>query len=107
MKEYLQPGSSDKQVQEYIKKVNQHIKLRSHLITIVKNYIQNTNQEYAAVQALHGAYVASQPPQPLTIEEMHEILIELSSPLTGYLGRDKGANMNSDRFYFLRYLPIK
>ncbi|MDJ0616131.1 MAG: hypothetical protein QNJ63_05155 [Calothrix sp. MO_192.B10] len=98
---------ADDKVNDYIQKVDQDIKLRSHLITIVKNYIQNTNQEYAVVQALHGAYVASQPPQPLTIEEMHEILIELSSPLIGYLGRDKGANMNSDRFYFLRYLPIK
>ncbi len=99
-------GLADKKVNDYIQTVNQHIKLRSHLITIVKNYIQNANQKSAGVQALHGAYVASQPPQPLTMKEMHEMLIELSSPLTGYLGRDKGDNMNSDRFYFLRDLPI-
>jgi hypothetical protein len=36
---------------------------------------------------------------------MHEILIELSSPLTGYLGRKKGSDWKSDRFYFIRNLP--
>jgi hypothetical protein len=45
-------------------------------------------------------------PQPLKYEEMHHILIELSSPLTGYLGRIKGDNWQSDRFYFLRNLPL-
>jgi hypothetical protein len=58
-----------------------------------------------AVDALRVAYIQSKPPQPLTTEEMHEILIELSSPLTGYLGREKGKDWKSDRFYFLRDLP--
>ncbi len=108
LKQYFQQepfGLADDKINDYIQKINRNIKLRSHLITIVKNYIQNANKKSAGVQALHGAYVASQPPQPLNIEEMHEMLIELSSPLTGYLGRDKGDNMNSDRFYFLRDLP--
>jgi hypothetical protein len=37
---------------------------------------------------------------------MHEILIELSSPLTGYLGRIKGSDWRSDRFYYLRDLSL-
>ncbi len=57
------------------------------------------------VEALYGAYSVSQPPQALQIKEMHEILVELSSSLTGYLGRIKGADLKSDKFCFLRDLP--
>ncbi len=72
----------------------------------MKNYLQNTGFERGSVDALHGAYFGSHPPQPLQPEEMHEILIELSSPLTGYLGRIKGENWRRDRFYFLRDLQV-
>jgi hypothetical protein len=83
-------GLADDKVDSYIDKVNQDIKLRSHLIQLVKKQIENTGDENVGVDNLHGAYVYSNPPQPLKREEMHEILIELSSPLTGYLGRIKG-----------------
>jgi hypothetical protein len=89
-----------------IDKIQQNIKLRSHIIQLVKNYLQNTGMESAGVEALHGAYFGSNPPQPLKTQEIHEILIELSSPLTGYLGREKSSDWKSDRFYFLRDLPL-
>lgn len=78
--------------------------MRSHIIQLVKNYQQNAGTDAGGVEALHGAYCHSKPPQPLTPEEMHEILIELSSPLAGYLGREKREDWKSDRFYFLRDL---
>ncbi|MEH2381625.1 MAG: DUF1802 family protein [Nostoc sp.] len=109
LKEYLQQapfGLAEDKVNIYIEKVEQSIKLRSHIIQLVKNYLQNSGAESAGVDALHGAYFGSHPPQPLKTAEMYEILIELSSPLTGYLGRIKDSNWNSDRFYFLRDLPI-
>jgi hypothetical protein len=109
LKEYLQQapfGLAEDKINTYIDKVEQSIRLRSHIIQLVKNYLQNSGTESSGVDALHGAYFGSHPPQPLTTVEMHEILIELSSPLTGYLGRIKGSNWNSDRFYFLRDLPI-
>ncbi|MEH1933375.1 MAG: DUF1802 family protein [Nostoc sp.] len=106
LQQYLEPGQIDYKIDEYIDKVEREIKLRSHIIQLVKNYLQNSGAESAGVDALHGAYFGSHPPQPLKTVEMHEILIELSSPLTGYLGRIKGSNWNSDRFYFLRDLPI-
>jgi hypothetical protein len=106
LQQYLQPGQIDYKIDEYIDKVEREIKLRSHIIQLVKNYLQNSGAESAGVDALHGAYFGSHPPQPLKTTEMHEILIELSSPLTGYLGRIKSSNLNSDRFYFLRDLPI-
>ena len=109
LKECLQQapfGLAEDKLNTYIDKVEQSIRLRSHIIHLVKNYLENSGIESAGVEALHGAYFGSHPPQPIKIAEMHEILIELSSPLTGYLGRIKGSNWNSDRFYFLRNLPI-
>ncbi|OKH39330.1 DUF1802 domain-containing protein [[Phormidium ambiguum] IAM M-71] len=106
LKPYLEAGQIDYKMKEYIDKVNKEIKLRSHLVTLIKNYLENTRMDSAGVEALHGAYFGSNPPQPLTTSEMREILIELSSPLTGYLGRKKGSD-GSDRFYYLRDLPVK
>ncbi|MBD2447909.1 DUF1802 family protein [Nostoc sp. FACHB-152] len=99
-------GLAEEKVNSYIDKVEQSIKLRSHLINLVKSYLHNSGTESAGVEALHGAYFGSNLPRPIRTEEMHEILIELSSPLTGYLGREKGTDWKSDRFYFLRNLEI-
>jgi len=106
LKTYLQAGQIDSQIDEYIEKIHKIIKLRSHLIQLVKKQIENTGDENVGVDNLHGAYVYSNPPQLLKREEMHEILIELSSPLTGYVGRIKGSDWKSDRFYFLRDLQV-
>ncbi len=106
LKAYLGAGQSDSQIDEYIKKVLTEIKLRSHVVGVVKKYLENTGLESAGVDALHGIYFGSNPPQPLKTEEMYEILIELSSPLTGFLGRNKASDWRSDRFYFLRELLI-
>ncbi|MFM2063789.1 MAG: hypothetical protein RLZZ507_3460 [Cyanobacteriota bacterium] len=106
LKEYLEPGQIDYKINEYIDKIEKEIKLRSHIIQLVKNYLQNAGIESTGVDTLHGAYFGSHPPQPLKTEEMHEILIELSSPLTGYLGREKGNDWKTDKFYYLRDLPI-
>ncbi|MBD2199598.1 MULTISPECIES: DUF1802 family protein [Calothrix] len=106
LREYLKAGKCDDEVEKYIEKVSKEIKLRSHIIQLVKNYLQNSGIESAGVDSLHGAYFGSNPPQPLKPQEMHEILIELSSPLTGYLGRVKGEDSRRDRFYYLRDLPL-
>ncbi|MGB7059832.1 MAG: DUF1802 family protein [Geitlerinemataceae cyanobacterium] len=103
LKSYLTPGQADDSVEKYIDRIESEIKLRSHLIQTVKTYLENTQEKRVSVHSLYGAYAMSQPPQTLSSQEMHEILVELSSPLTGYLGRDKGRD-GSDRFYFLRDL---
>lgn len=99
-------GLADDKVNTYIDKVNQDIKLRFHIVQLVKTYLKNTGNERVSVHALHGAYAMSHPPQPLKPEKLHEILIELSSPLTGYLGRKEGSDLKSDRFYWLRDLKV-
>ncbi len=103
LKTYLQAGQIDAKIDEYIQKVESDIKLRSHIIQLVKNANKTVGIEY-----LCGVYDASKPTQSLRDRELHEILIELSSPLTGYLGREKSnSNWRGDRFYFLRDLPIE
>lgn len=99
-------GLADDKLNSAIDKMWRDIKLRSHLVQLVKKQIENTGDENVGIDNLHGAYVYSNPPQPLKREELHEILIELSSPLTGYLGRIKGSDWKSDRFYFLRGLKV-
>ena len=106
LKEYLKPGQSDDEVAKYIEQVEQEIKVRSHLLHILKTYQENTGDERASVDILSGAYSMSNPPKKLSPEELHEMLVELSSPLTGYAGRIKGENLGRDRFYFLRDLPL-
>lgn len=102
----LKPGQADEEVEKYINQVTKEIKLRSQIVQLVKNYLENTGFERASVDALHGAYANPRPAQPLQPQELHEILIELSSPLTGYLGRIKGSDWRRDRFYFLRDLQV-
>ncbi|MEM9927114.1 MAG: DUF1802 family protein [Cyanobacteria bacterium P01_D01_bin.50] len=104
LKDFLKAGQSDIEIEKYIVQVEEEIKLRSHLVGLVKNYLESSGLKNIGVDALHGAYFGSNPPQPLKIKEMQEILIELSSPLTGYLGRIKSTDGKSDKFYFLRDL---
>lgn len=104
LKQYLQTGQIDNKIDEYINQVEKQIALRSQIIQQVKNYLENTGFERASVDALHGFIAGAS--MKIKPEDLHEILIELSSPLTGYLGRIKGDDWRRDRFYFLRDLPI-
>jgi Uncharacterized protein conserved in bacteria len=96
LKNYLQAGQMDAKIDEYIEIVINRLKLRSHIIQLFKKSNQPINLDNVI-----GAYSFSNPPQPLEREQLKEILIELSSPLTGYLGRTQ-----DDRFYFLRELIV-
>ncbi|MBD2204170.1 DUF1802 family protein [Calothrix sp. FACHB-1219] len=106
LQQYLEPGQIDYKIDEYIEKAEKQIKLRSHIIKILKNYLEVSQYERAGVEAIHAAYITSHPPQALESRELYDILIELSSPLTGYLGRVKGEDSRRDRFYYLRDLPL-
>jgi hypothetical protein len=96
LKNYLQAGQIDAKIDEYIEIVFNRLKLRSHIIQLFKKSNQPINLDNVI-----GAYSFSNPPQPLEREQLKEILIELSSPLTGYLGRTA-----DDRFYYLRELTV-
>jgi hypothetical protein len=107
LKECLQQkpyGLADDKVNEYIKKIEESIELRLHIIQTIKKYLEKTNNRDIDVNVLNGVYNFDNPPRSLTVTELYEILIELSSPLTGYLGRIKGEDWKRDRFYYLRDL---
>lgn len=106
LKEYLKPGQSDDEVAKYIEQVEQQIKVRSDVLHSLKKYQEKSGFERASVEAVSGAYSMSNALRPLSPKDLHEILVELSSPLTNYVGRIKGENWQSDRFYFLRDLPL-
>jgi hypothetical protein len=98
---------AETEVNRYIDNVWQKLKLRSHILRLVKDFLDRTKGESVCFSQLHGVYVYSNPPQPLlSREQLRDILIELSSPLTGYLGRDEASDWESDHFYFLRELPV-
>ncbi|MEG4370209.1 DUF1802 family protein [Microcoleus sp. B4b_D2] len=97
---------ADAKVNRYIDDVREKLKVRSQIVQLVKDFLEKTTSTSVEFNQLHGAYTFSMSPQPLKDKEMHEILIELSSPLTGYLGRIKGQDLGRDRFYFLRDLPL-
>ena len=106
LKEYLKPGQADDEVEKYIAKVRREIAVRSHLVQLLKKYLEDTSFESIGVETLMGVCFSSTPLLQLQNKEVHEILIELSSPLAGYLGRNKGIDWQSDRFYFLRDLVV-
>ena len=97
---------ADAKVNRYIDDVRKKLKVRSYIVQLVKDFLERTKSENVEFNQLHGAYAFSMSPQPLNYEAMHEILVELSSPLTGFLGRIKGDDWRRDRFYFLRDLLL-
>lgn len=105
LREYLTDGRSDDSVNEYIDNILSQFKLRSFIVNKVKEYQDNAKAEDANIDSLHAIYIVSRPSVALTRQQFLEILIELSSPLAGYLGRRKGED-GTERFYFLRNLSV-
>jgi hypothetical protein len=85
--------AADDKVNQFIDRIQEDIEVRSKIVQL----LQNQAPHDFGVDFIWGAYQASNPPRSLNQEQLKEILIELSSPLTGFIGRK-----DSDRFYFLR-----
>jgi hypothetical protein len=106
LKDYLKPGQSDDEVAKYIEQVEQEIKVRSQIIQAVKQLCSDSDfPTVAEIKVQYNATFAATDSK-LTNESVKDLTVELSSPLTGYLGRIKGENGQSDRFYFLRDLSL-
>ena len=106
LKKYLKPGQIDDEIDIYIELHLAEIAIRSHVVKTFKQYLEKTKSSESGVEKFSGFFCNSNAPQHLEDRELHEILIELSSPLTGYLGRTKGNTWKDDRFYFLRDLIV-
>ncbi|EAW34101.1 DUF1802 family protein [Lyngbya sp. PCC 8106] len=104
LKDYLTAGQIDSKVDEYIETVKQDIKLRSQIIEAVKKLGEfgTDKPTVTEIRTQYNSMFATDINSALSEEKVRELLIELSSPLTGYLGRVD----ETDRFYFLRELEI-
>jgi hypothetical protein len=97
---------TDTKVDNFINKVKQQVKLRSRIIESVKTLNQDGDEKVSASNVRTHFNVLADPTEKLAkSEDAHDLLVELSSPLTGYLGRDKCETWKGDRFYYLRDLP--
>lgn len=97
-------GFADEKVEQYLATVRQEIEVRSRLVCLVEQHLAATGEPSATLEAIRALYAANSPPKPLSVDELYEHLIELASPLTGYLGREPSSSDRGDRFYFLRPL---
>lgn len=106
LKKYLQAGQMDDKIDEYIETVIKDLKLRSQIIKAIKELnthnssnlnLPTQNCSVVEVRVQHNAKYEPK----LNDNAVRDLLIELSSPLTGYLGRTQ-----DDQFYFLRELIV-
>lgn len=105
LKEYLKPGQIN--FSEYIDKVEREICLRAHVVKAIRDYLRQQNLEHVSFERFCGVFDSSAPPTKLSDEDLHDVLVELSSPLVGSLGRIKSGDWRIDRFYYIRDLVIE
>lgn len=100
---------ADTKVNVYIDEVWQELRIRSNIVQAVKQLDETEpNQSQFEVTEIRVQYknnfVAQN--ENLDRQAIYDILLELSSPLAGYIGRVQGTGISSDRFYFLRELQV-
>ena len=85
--------------------IKQKIKLRSQVVQAVKD-LQDENPDWSSSREIRTKYNANNKDSTIDLEPLQDLLIELSSPLAGYLGRVEENGKKCDRFYFLRDLIV-
>jgi hypothetical protein len=98
---------ADDQINDFIDEKIEQLRIRAFLIDCLKRLTSNNQNKGASTVELHAVYITSQPPKLLEMEDLHSVAIELASPLTGYLSREKGREWRDDRFFWLRDLAIE
>ena len=86
--------------------IKQQIELRSQIVQAVKD-LQEANPDWSSSSEIRTQYHANNKGSILDIGQIRDLLIELSSPLAGYLGRVEENGKKCDRFYYLRDLPCE
>ena len=112
LKKYLQAGQMDDNIDKYIKIVFNRLQLRSQIIKAIKELnthnssslnLPTQNCSVVEVRVQHNAKYEPK----LNDNAVRDLLIELSSPLAGYLGRNRADDWRNDSFYYLRELTIE
>lgn len=100
--------AADERVIQFVEETLFRLKIRATVIKAVKVCLERTGQESVGTDTVCGAYatISTLELPRLSVGEMQDILVELSSPLAGYLGRDRASNGRA-LFYFLRELNVE
>jgi hypothetical protein len=100
--------AADEKINAFVDEILQQLSVRAALIQAVKQGMQRTAQSHVSRDVICAAYAARTDRQlpHLSIGEIDDVLIELSSPIAGYLGRVSKKN-GQDAFYLLRELSVK
>ena len=106
----LVAGQVDGKVDEFLVELTGRIRIRSHIVQSVKA-LKNDGDNFVTASTVRTHFntaFASSLEKLENPEKAYTLLIELSSPLTGYLGRKQyqGKDWKADRFYFLRDLMV-
>ena len=101
--------AADHKVDQFIAESWFQLRVRSAVIQAVKTCMERTGQESVGTDTVCSmyavAFAATELPR-LSVGEVQDILVELSSPVAGYLGRDRASN-GKMLFYFLRELCVE
>lgn len=85
----------------FIAKTRETIRIRADLIQLIKDTLKKTSESSVSLKEIKAIYrYTRQSDCVLDEDQLKEILIELSSPLLGYLGRE------GEHFYYLRDLVM-
>lgn len=112
LKAYLQTApygeDADAKVDQFIAETLFQLRVRAAVIQAVKIGLERTGQESIGTDMVCSTYATfSQAGLPrLSMGDVQDMLVELSSPVAGYLGRDRAANGRA-LFYFLRELSVE
>jgi Domain of unknown function (DUF1802) len=93
--------AADDKINMFITNIHSKLQLRSNIIELVKTSLERSGKDLDSVAALYSAFTFSQNKHKLSQQQFRDILVELSSPLTGYLGKSE-----DEQFYFLRSLEF-
>ena len=101
---------SDLKLNKYIDELERKVRIRFHLIEATKQLGRiepdRVQFEVVEIRVQYNHSFSQSDGGALKNEKVHELLIELASPLIGYLGRVEGIGLTSDRFYYLRDLKL-
>ena len=101
---------ADGKVIKFVEQIRQKLKVRSQVIKTVQELQENSNGSHPKADNVcvhYNAVFGKGSGVRLDERSAHNLLIELSSPLSGYLGRvQKEGEWRCDRFYFLRDVEV-
>jgi hypothetical protein len=100
---------ADSQLENYIQELQARVKQRADIISALKLALKTANSSSITVRKLYwslnflGEYKYL---NQFGEREIYELLIELSSPLTGYIRREKKGDWREDCFSVIRNLSL-